>query len=72
MNKVKLFLTVFFATGILLSSTAYAYLDPGAGSMLLQVLSASALVIGVAWRHIVRFVKKLFGKGRDGFHAGRG
>jgi hypothetical protein len=42
--------------------SAYAYLDPGAGSIMLQGLAACLLFLGVFWRRIVRFVKTLFSK----------
>jgi len=43
---------------LILSSTAFAYLDPGTGSMLIQILAASAVGIGVIWRVFVGKVKK--------------
>lgn len=39
---------------------AYAYLDPGTGSMLLQVLIAGILAIGVFWRKLKAWIKDLF------------
>ena len=43
----------------------YAYFDPGTGSMLLQFLAGGALIIGVCWRFIFAFFKKLFKKKKD-------
>ncbi|MCL2155367.1 MAG: hypothetical protein FWH53_06855 [Leptospirales bacterium] len=40
------------------SGNAYAYLDPGTGSMLLQVLAAGVIAIGVGWRSFVAFVRR--------------
>lgn len=65
MKKSNLFLCTFLAMSVLLLQPAYAYLDPGTGSMLLQILAASALFIGVAWRQILNLFKKLFGKAKN-------
>ena len=45
----------------LIVTPSYAYLDPGASSAILQILAALALVIGIGWRFIFSFVKKIFG-----------
>jgi len=44
--------------------TPLAYLDPGSGSFLLQILLAALLGIGVAVRASWGRIKKLFGKGQ--------
>lgn len=49
-------LTLFFG------STVHAYLDPGMGTLLLQLLAGAALVIGIGWRYILRFFKNLIKK----------
>ncbi|MDR0406540.1 MAG: hypothetical protein LBH38_00430 [Holosporales bacterium] len=41
---------------------AEAYIDPGAGSLLFQAITASLLGIGIFWRRVVSFVRSLFGK----------
>jgi hypothetical protein len=51
---------------LLLPSTAYAYIDPGMGSLILQGLAASLLAVAVFWRRLVSFVKNLFVKGDRG------
>ena len=55
------------------SSSAFAYLDPGTGSYILQMLLAGILgalfALKVFWKRIVAFVKGLFSK-KDGY-AGR-
>jgi hypothetical protein len=43
-------------------STAEAYLDPGAGSILLQVLSGILLSIIVFGKRLFRYVQTLFRK----------
>ena len=53
----------------MLSVNAYAYLDPGTGSIILQALiAATALVgsyLGFYWRKVKDFFKKLFKKKLD-------
>lgn len=44
--------------------TPLAYLDPGSGSILIQILVAAVLAIGVAVRASWGSIKKLFGKGQ--------
>lgn len=60
MNKT-IFITII-AVVFLFELPLYAYLDPGTGSMLLQILAVGALFIGVGWRYIVSLIKKLFKK----------
>jgi hypothetical protein len=54
------------AVFVCLSTPAFAYLDPGTGSMILQVIIgaiAAALVsIKLAWRRIVDVVGSVFGR----------
>jgi hypothetical protein len=46
-----------------------AYLDPGSGSFILQLLIASlvgaAFILKTYWRRIIGFFSKLFSKERD-------
>ena len=44
--------------------TPPAYLDPGSGSFLIQILIAAVLGIGVAVRASWSKIKKYFGKGQ--------
>lgn len=44
--------------------TPLAYLDPGSGSFLIQILIAALLGIGVAVRASWGKIKKYFGKGQ--------
>ena len=56
-------LKVFYLAMILLflgASKAEAYLDPGAATMLIQVIVAIAVAGGVFWRSILSFFKKVF------------
>jgi len=52
-------LTIFLALTLFFSTTVHAYLDPGVGTLLLQVLAGAALFVGIGWRYIVRFFKRL-------------
>lgn len=57
----KIFIS-FFVYIFVLAESAYAYLDPGTGSMLLQALAAGFLAIGVFWRGIMKAIKKLWSR----------
>lgn len=62
MNQIKIIIIVFFAYLLLFSPNAYAYLDPGTGSYLLQILAAvlfgSIFVIKLWWNKIKSFFIK--------------
>ena len=51
---------------IISTKTAHAYLDPGTGSFILQILAASALgalfAIKTFWRSIADFLSSIFSK----------
>jgi hypothetical protein len=55
---------IVFVFLILSARDAHAYLDPGTGSYILQLLVAGALgslfVIKTFWRSIVNFIRNLF------------
>ena len=55
-------LALFAAVGILAAQPAYAYLDPGTGSILLQGLIAAVAAVGVYagifWRRIRAFFSR--------------
>ncbi|MFN8391133.1 MAG: hypothetical protein U0136_12655 [Bdellovibrionota bacterium] len=59
-STALLFALALSAT-LLTPRTAHAYVDPGTGSMVLQLLLAGAAGVGVlwklVWRRIVRFVR---------------
>ena len=50
-----------------LPSTAHAYLDPGTGSYVVQLLIGGLLgglfALGVFWRRVLAFIKRLFKHG---------
>ena len=66
MNFKKLLLIfIFFAP----SANAYAYLDPGTGSMIIQallgVLAAVGAYITLYWRKFKNLISKIFQKKKD-------
>jgi hypothetical protein len=64
-------LKVIVALGLLglTTGTAAAYLDPGAGSFVLQMMIASALAIGASvklfWYRIKQTLQDLFGREKE-------
>lgn len=52
------------AAGILFIATtqpAFAYIDPAAGTFILQILAAAALGVTFYFRRVVTYVKRIFG-----------
>ena len=62
--RIILLLTLLL---LALPSTADAYLDPGTGSYVEQLLIGGLLgglfALGVFWRRVVAFIKRLFKRG---------
>lgn len=60
------FSPIFLFLIFLNAQTAYAYLDPGTGSYLLQILLASllgaAFAVKIFWQKIITSMKKIFSK----------
>ena len=59
-------LTLFFITYLSLINNAYAYLDPGTGSIILQAI-LGAIAAGLSycafyWNKVKNFFKKIFKK----------
>lgn len=58
---ISLFILLFLGV-----SNAYAYLDPGTGSLIVQVLIASAVsalfAIKIFWKRLTAFFRKVFHK----------
>ena len=68
MRKNKIDLIIFLALLVLIfPKNAHAYLDPGTGSYVLQVLAAvlfgGLFAIKAFWAHIKAFFSAIFGKG---------
>lgn len=54
----------FVLVGISIPETAYAYIDPGTGSLILQLILAGILgslfALKTFWRKVIAFFKRLF------------
>ena len=65
-RNISIFSIIFSAFSLFLLQPAYAYLDPGTGSLIIQVIVGSIAALGVAMtamRHrIVDFLNKLLGR----------
>lgn len=63
MNKI---LTLFFISYLSLINNAYAYLDPGTGSIILQAIlgaiAAALSYFAFYWNKVKNFFKKIFKK----------
>jgi hypothetical protein len=59
-------LLVLFVLALVAVPPAHAYLDPGTGSMIIQVLIAvfvgAAFAVKVFWKRIVAFLRRVFHK----------
>jgi hypothetical protein len=68
-SNLVISLTVFSLLILLLSKTAYAYIDPGTGSMMLQallaVVAAVSVSIGIFWRRIRLFFNRFLERNKD-------
>ncbi|MBN2411391.1 hypothetical protein JXQ31_06835 [candidate division KSB1 bacterium] len=66
MKYVIRFSPVFIFLLLLNTQNAYAYLDPGTGSYILQILIASllgaAFAVKIFWQKITTSLKKIFSK----------
>tara|TARA_Y100000816_G_C25989191_1_gene516639 strand:- start:140 stop:331 length:192 start_codon:yes stop_codon:yes gene_type:complete len=56
----KLYLTIFFF--FISSGNAYAYLDPGTGSIILSAIIAGLVTIKTYWNILTEKIKKIFNK----------
>jgi len=60
-GKVFLLSLIF----LLVARQAYAYLDPGTGSMIIQAIVAALVTVGVFWRSLLSFFKSFLKKEKD-------
>jgi hypothetical protein len=58
-------LIIVFAVLLLFSDTAYAYIDPGVGGALYQVIILIIGAIAGYFAVVKRYLKKWFGKDKD-------
>lgn len=67
--QLSKWLGFFIVMSLIYSQNAYAYLDPGTGSYLFQILIAGLLAflffIKSIWRSIVTFISYFFRKKRN-------
>jgi hypothetical protein len=61
MNKLYFLVSIYF----FLTSNAYAYLDPGTGSIILSAIVAGLVTIKIYWQMIIEKVKKIFSKNEN-------
>ena len=63
-NFIIIFIIIFFQ----LNNNAYAYLDPGTGSIILQALIAffagAAAFVSLYWRKVKNYISNLFSKNK--------
>ena len=61
---IRVLLPVTITLMAIFPVSAHAYLDPGSGSMIIQSLIATALIvgtaIGAAWQQIKDFFRRIF------------
>ena len=53
-------LTIFASVLVALPTTAFAYFDPGTGSLIIQGLIGAVAGIAVFWGQVKSFVRSLF------------
>ncbi|MFC2155515.1 hypothetical protein ACFLRB_03365 [Acidobacteriota bacterium] len=65
-KKIAVLIVLFF----LFTPGIFAYLDPGTGSYLIQILIAAlvsvSLGVKIFWKNIKSFLKKIFSKDKPG------
>jgi len=49
----------------LFAAPAYAYIDPGTGSLVLQIVLGGLAGLAVGWRFLLRRAKELISRDRD-------
>ena len=67
MKKINNTLSIIFFNIVILSAkNVYAYIDPGTGSMMIQVIiavvAAVGVSVGVAWGRIKNIINRVLGK----------
>ena len=58
MKKIYLSLIIYIG----LTSNAFAYLDPGTGSVILSAIIAGLVTIKIYWNIFIEKIKKIFNK----------
>lgn len=74
MNKFLVPALFVITLSLAIPTSAYAYLDPGTGSVILQLLVAGFLgtifTLKMWWRSTLSFLGRLFGKNESDHSAG--
>jgi len=60
-KKINLIKLIFFFV-VLFQNNAFAYIDPGTGGLLLQILVGIFASISIFFNKIKKFIKSLFNK----------
>jgi hypothetical protein len=64
-SKYRLVLFLLLLLGLLAPGIAYAYLDPGTGSYIIQLVIGMVLgglfAVGLFWRRVIAFFRRIFG-----------
>lgn len=73
MNKLaRTFLLALLGAMFLFPGRAWAYLDPGTGSFILQMLIGAVLgglvAVGLFWRRFFAWLRRVFGRGGNDDH----
>ena len=58
MNNIFLVFCIYFASTV----NAYAYLDPGTGSIIISAIIAGIVTIKTYWNNLIQKLKKMFSK----------
>ena len=60
---------MFFAV-LVMARPAYAYIDPGSGSMIIQgiiaAIAAIGVTLGIFWQKVKDFLGRIFGRKKPG------
>lgn len=68
-NNLKITSIAVLLLSVVFIRTAHAYLDPGTGSYIVQIIIAtmigSSFAIKLVWKNISTFLKGMFSKKRD-------
>lgn len=69
-DRTRILLLAVFGSLFLFPGQAWAYLDPGTGSFILQMVIGALLgglvAVGLFWRRVLGWIQRVFGKRRNG------
>ncbi len=68
-RRVRGSLAILFIGVLLMPGLAQAYLDPGTGSYVLQIVIGALLgglfAIGIFWKRVLAFIRRVFSRSGD-------